>query len=149
MKEWELSNKMPARYAFPDMTDEAFAVIWNPDSYTESKLSEAIDLLEGQDPSDVDKSREKFIEEMVPEQYRDLIDFSTLVQYLQAKNVDPSTWRHNIDLKPLIREQYSVKIVPKAKERINRMSSDDLKKAILETIENNESLGIELIKAIR
>ena len=149
MKEWESSNRMPARYAFPDVTDEVFAVVRNPDSYTESKLSEAIEIIEGQDPSDVDRSREKFIEDMVPEQYRDLIDFSTLVQYLQAKNTDPSTWRRNTDLKPLIREQYSVNIVPKVRQRIDRMSSDDLKKAILETIENNESLGLELIKAIR
>lgn len=149
LREWESANMMPARYAFPDMTDEVFAVIRNPDSYAGPKLTEAIEELEGQDPSDVDKSREKFIEDMVPEQYRDLIDFPTLVQYLQERNPDPSSWRRNTDLKPLIHRQYSVNIVPKAKERINRMSPDDLKKAILDTIENNEGLGIELIKAIR
>lgn len=148
-KEWESSNMMPARYAFPDMTDETFAVIQNPNSYSGPRLIEAIEELESQSPSDVDRSREKFVEDMVPEQYRSLIDFSTLVQYLQEGNPDPSTWRRNSDLKPLIHRQYSVNIVPKARERINRMSSDDLKKAILDTIENNECLGIELIKAIR
>lgn len=149
MKEWESSNRMPARYAFPDMPDRVFEVICNPDSYTEARLSEAIETLESQDNSDVDRSRVKFIEDIVPEQYRDLIDFPTLVLYLQGTNPDPSTWGRNPDLKPLIRSQYSVKIIPKVKERINHLSSDDLKKAILENIEDNESLGLELIKAIR
>lgn len=149
LKEWESSNMMPARYAFPDMTEETFAVIRKPDSYAGSTLTEAIEELEGQDPSDVERSREKFVEDMVPEQYCGLIDFPTLVQYLQEKNPDPSAWKRNTDLKPLIHRQYSVNIVPKARERINSMSSDDLKKAILDTIENNEGLGIELIKAIR
>ena len=86
---------------------------------------------------------------MVPEQYHDLIDFSDLVQYLKEKNDGPSAWKRNTDLKPLVSKQYRVKIAPKAKQIIIEKNSDELKEKILKAIENNESLGIELLKAIK
>ena len=149
IKEWEQFNNMPARYAFPDMSEETFAAIQNPDSYTESRLVEAIEEFNNMEKFDVERSRKKFIEEMVPEQYHDLIDFSDLVQYLKEKNDGPSAWKRNTDLKPLVSKQYRVKIAPKAKQIIIEKNSDELKEKILKAIENNESLGIELLKAIK
>lgn len=149
MREWEQINNMPAKYAFPNLPEDMFSAIRDPDSRSEKNLKDAIETLECQDRPDIDRSRNKFMEDMLPEQYRGLIEYSDLVYYLRENVGEPSRWRRNTDLKPLIRDLYSVKIVPKAKERIDHMGADELKKVILETIQNNEGLGIEIIKAIK
>lgn len=149
IEDWEQSNNMPARYALPDLPNDVFVAICNPDSRSEKNLESALESLESQDRSDVERSRQVFMKDMVPEQYRGLIEYTELISYLRKLNNDPSRWGPNVDLKPLIRELYGVKIAPKAKECIERMSSDELKKILIETIQRNEGLGIEIVKAIK
>ena len=146
--EWENKNNMPAKYAFPDMPHEVFEKITNPDQYNEIALEKAIDDFDGQDPPSFERSRKRFMDDMVPGPYRGIVEFPEIVQYLKQQDANPSKW-HNIDLKPLLSREYSVNVVPNVKERINGMDPVDFKKAILEAIENNENLGIEIIKAIR
>lgn len=149
IEDWERSNNMPARYALPNLPNDVFIAICNPDSRSEKNLEYALESLESQDKSDVERSRQAFMEDMVPEQYRDLIEYDELISYLRKWNDNPSMWSQNVDFKPLIRELYEVKIAPKAKECIESMNSDELKKILIETIQRNEGLGIEIVKAIK